>query len=68
MSRVALRIEYIGSEFHGWQSQSSGVDTIQDYLEKALSKVANHPVKVTCAGRTDSGVHATHQIVHFDSV
>ncbi len=68
MARVALRIEYIGTQFHGWQAQSSGVDTIQDYLEKALSQVANHPVQVTCAGRTDSGVHATHQIVHFDTV
>lgn len=67
MTRVALRIEYVGTEYHGWQAQKSGVDTVQGFLEHGLSKIANHPVRVICAGRTDSGVHATHQIVHFDT-
>lgn len=65
--RVALCIEYNGSSFNGWQSQKSqDVATVQDTLENALAKVADHPVKLTCAGRTDSGVHGIGQIVHFD--
>lgn len=67
MTRIALCIEYDGSNYHGWQTQQQGVDTIQLRVEEALSRVANHPVSVTCAGRTDKGVHATGQIVHFDS-
>jgi tRNA pseudouridine38-40 synthase len=67
LTRVALRLEYVGTEYHGWQAQKSGVDTVQGYVERGLSKIANHPVRVVCAGRTDSGVHATHQIVHFDT-
>lgn len=65
--RVALGIEYDGSAFHGWQAQQPGVRTVQDALEVALGKVANHPVRVVCAGRTDTGVHALGQVVHFDS-
>lgn len=65
--RVALGIEYNGHGFYGWQSQSSGVPTIQSYLEDALSKIANEPIKVICAGRTDADVHATGQVVHFDT-
>ncbi len=64
--RVALGIEYDGSNFCGWQSQR-GVRTVQATLEQALSKVANHVVKVTTAGRTDAGVHAAAQVVHFDT-
>ena len=64
--RIALRVEYDGSQYHGWQAQQS-LRTVQLHLETALSKVANHPVEVICAGRTDTGVHATHQIVHFDT-
>lgn len=64
--RVALGIEYDGSNFCGWQSQR-GVRTVQATLEQALSKVANHPVQVITAGRTDAGVHATGQVVHFDT-
>ena len=64
--RIALKIEYDGSQYHGWQTQHS-LRTVQLQLENALSKVANHPVEVVCAGRTDTGVHATHQIVHFDT-
>lgn len=65
--RVALGIEYDGSAFHGWQAQQEGVRTVQIALEQALSRVADHPVRVVCAGRTDTGVHALGQVVHFDS-
>ena len=65
--RVALALSYNGAAYKGWQSQlKPNVDTVQECLEQALSKVANHPVKVQCAGRTDAGVHASHQLVHFD--
>ncbi|MCG8393901.1 MAG: tRNA pseudouridine(38-40) synthase TruA [Pseudomonadales bacterium] len=67
MARIALGIEYDGTEFRGWQTQQPGVRTVQECLEKALSKVANHPVTVICAGRTDAGVHGTGQVVHFES-
>lgn len=66
LTRYALGIRYDGSRYHGWQSQGD-LSTIQRQLETALSRVANHPVKVICAGRTDAGVHATAQVVHFDS-
>jgi tRNA pseudouridine38-40 synthase len=66
MIRVALGIEYDGSHFKGWQSQI-GVRTVQGVLEKALSKVADQPISVICAGRTDSGVHGLEQVVHFDT-
>lgn len=65
--RVALCLSYNGANYHGWQAQKSGIPTVQKYLESALSKVANHPVKVICAGRTDASVHASHQIVHFET-
>lgn len=64
-TRIALGIEYDGSQFFGWQRQREVV-CVQEVLEQALSKIANHPVEVTCAGRTDAGVHATGQVVHFD--
>ncbi|OYV56870.1 MAG: tRNA pseudouridine(38-40) synthase TruA [Legionella sp. 21-45-4] len=64
--RIALMIEYDGSRFHGWQSQP-GLRTVQSELERAVAQVANHEVSLVCAGRTDTGVHATHQIVHFDA-
>lgn len=64
--RIALGIEYDGSAFHGWQAQQH-VHTVQAEVEQALSRVANHPVSVVCAGRTDAGVHATGQVVHFDT-
>jgi len=66
MIRVALGIEYDGSHFNGWQTQL-GVRTVQETLEKALSKVADQPISVICAGRTDSGVHGLEQVVHFDT-
>jgi tRNA pseudouridine38-40 synthase len=65
--RIALGVEYFGHRFKGWQKQPSAQPSIQEELEKALSKIANQPIEVVCAGRTDAGVHATHQVVHFDS-
>ena len=67
MPGIALGVSYCGSDFHGWQYQGKSIPTIQGHLESALSIVADHPVQVTCAGRTDAGVHATQQIVHFHS-
>lgn len=63
--RIALGLEYDGSGYAGWQSQPGG-NTVQDVLEHALAQVAGAPLHVTCAGRTDAGVHATGQVVHFD--
>jgi tRNA pseudouridine38-40 synthase len=67
MTRIALCVEYDGSHYHGWQTQQPGVATVQERVEAALSSVADHPVSVVCAGRTDTGVHATGQVVHFDT-
>jgi tRNA pseudouridine38-40 synthase len=65
--RIALGIEYNGSQFHGWQCQPS-LRTVQDVVSKALAKVANETIpKIICAGRTDAGVHALEQVVHFDT-
>ena len=64
--RIALGIEYDGTDFSGWQRLSHG-DTVQGALEQALSRVAAQPVEVTCAGRTDAGVHGRCQVVHFDT-
>ncbi len=64
--RYAVGVEYDGTAFHGWQIQL-GVNTVQEQLQNALSRVANHPVSVQCAGRTDAGVHAFGQVVHFNS-
>ena len=64
--RIALGIEYDGSEFNGWQRQRDR-QTVQAAVERALTAVANEPVTVHCAGRTDAGVHATYQVVHFDT-
>ncbi|GLP96576.1 tRNA pseudouridine(38-40) synthase TruA [Paraferrimonas sedimenticola] len=63
--RIALGIEYDGAKYYGWQRQQE-VDSVQARLEAALSKVADCQIEVVCAGRTDSGVHATGQVVHFD--
>jgi tRNA pseudouridine38-40 synthase len=63
--RIALAVEYDGSRYHGWQAQT-GLHTIQEALEQALSKIADSTVSVVAAGRTDTGVHATNQIIHFD--
>ncbi|MBI1395363.1 MAG: tRNA pseudouridine(38-40) synthase TruA [Betaproteobacteria bacterium] len=64
--RIALGLEYDGRTFCGWQSQPSGCG-VQDALEHAIARIAGHPVRVGCAGRTDSGVHAHWQVAHFDT-
>jgi len=64
--RIALGIEYDGTDFSGWQRLKADV-SVQGMLEQALSKVADHPVEVSCAGRTDAGVHGRCQVVHFDT-
>lgn len=61
-----MGIEYDGTAYNGWQRQRTG-QGVQAFVEKALSVVAASPVEVTCAGRTDTGVHATAQVVHFDT-
>ena len=66
-SRVALGIEYDGSEYYGFQKQKSTQQTIQGNLENSIAKVANHSIKTFCSGRTDAGVHAFMQVVHFDT-
>ncbi|MED7788538.1 tRNA pseudouridine(38-40) synthase TruA [Francisella sp. 19X1-34] len=66
MKNYLLQIEYFGKNYCGWQRQSHS-PSVQEELEKALSKIANHNIEVTCAGRTDTGVHATSQIVNFYS-
>jgi tRNA pseudouridine38-40 synthase len=64
--RIALGIEYDGRPYCGWQYQDHS-PSVQAEVEQALSNVAAHPVRVTCAGRTDTGVHAAEQVVHFDT-
>jgi tRNA pseudouridine38-40 synthase len=64
--RIALGIEYAGDAFNGWQSQRCG-RTVQDALEHALGIIADAPVRLHAAGRTDAGVHATAQVAHFDT-
>jgi len=67
MARIALVVEYNGQLFHGWQYQNESLPTVEKALSYAVGKVANHHVTLTCAGRTDRGVHALSQVVHFDS-
>jgi len=64
--RIALGVEYDGSQYFGWQSQTSG-RTVQDALQVALSGIANEHISVIAAGRTDTGVHALEQVVHFNT-
>ena len=64
--RIALGIEYDGRPYCGWQFQDHS-PSIQAVVEQAIGNVAAHPVRVTCAGRTDTGVHAAEQVVHFDT-
>lgn len=66
MKRIVLGIQYDGRPWQGWQSQPSG-QTVQDTLEAAVGQIALHPIKLGCAGRTDAGVHALEQVVHFDT-
>ena len=65
--RLALGVEYLGSQYRGWQTQQAGVPSIQPLVEKALQKIALEPIRVHCAGRTDAGVHACCQVIHFDT-
>lgn len=68
VQRWVAGVEYNGALFKGWQRQKHHPGlSVQDALENALSKVANHPVNIVCAGRTDSGVHASSQVIHFDT-
>lgn len=64
--RIALGVEYDGSEFNGWQSQADG-RTVQDCIQQALGQIACEPVGIIAAGRTDTGVHALEQVIHFDT-
>lgn len=64
--RIVLGLEYDGAAFAGWQTQPQG-NTVQDAVERALAEIAGAPVRTTCAGRTDAGVHAAAQVVHFDT-
>jgi tRNA pseudouridine38-40 synthase len=65
--RYAAGVEYSGAAFHGWEVQQPEIRTVQGEVERALSRVANHFVRVTTAGRTDTGVHASGQVIHFES-
>lgn len=64
--RYAIGLEYDGNDYYGWQKQEQ-VASIQSAVEAAIGQIANHPVNVVCAGRTDRGVHALQQIIHFDT-
>jgi len=64
--RIACGVEYDGHPFYGFQTQIQE-PTVQLCLEQAISEVANHPVKINCAGRTDTGVSASHQVIHFET-
>ena len=66
--RWALGLQYTGTRYAGWQRQKDTPHTVAQQLDNALSFVANTPLQTSCAGRTDAGVHATAQVVHFDSV
>lgn len=67
IQRVALEVEYNGTVFKGFQKQASTPYTVQANLERAISNIAAEPLTLVCAGRTDAGVHATSQIIHFDT-
>lgn len=68
MKRICLVVEYNGAEFNGFQAQKAEVKSVQRTLEKAISSVADEPVTIVCAGRTDAGVHASYQVIHFDTL
>ena len=64
--KIAIGVSYCGAGLEGWQSQPSG-NTVQDHLERALSEIGGEQIALTAAGRTDSGVHASAQVAHFDT-
>ncbi|MEE8528937.1 MAG: tRNA pseudouridine(38-40) synthase TruA [Gammaproteobacteria bacterium] len=66
MARIAIGLQYDGTNFCGWQKQRD-LRSVQSCVEQALSRIADKPVAVVCAGRTDAGVHATGQVIHFDT-
>jgi len=65
LKRVALLVQYDGSNYSGWQKQKNAI-TVQEILDRALFRITNYSVKTFAAGRTDAGVHASGQVVHFD--
>jgi len=65
LKRVALLVQYDGSNYSGWQRQKNAI-TVQEILERAIFQITNHIVKTFAAGRTDAGVHASGQVIHFD--
>ena len=65
--RMALGVEYAGTAYIGWQRQKLGIG-VQECLETAIGRVADEVIETMCAGRTDAGVHATGQVVHFDTI
>ena len=67
MPVIKLTIEFDGTDFHGWQIQQNKLRTVQGVVELALSKVADHSVRVFSSGRTDAGVHAKEQVIHFET-
>ena len=67
MNRFFVQLEYDGTKYHGFQKQPKTTKTIQYHLDKALTKIANHKIITVCCGRTDAGVHALNQFVHFDT-
>ena len=64
--RIACGVEYFGFNYSGWQSQQQS-GSVQDYIETAISTVANEPIRIFASGRTDAGVHAKCQVFHFDT-
>jgi tRNA pseudouridine38-40 synthase len=65
--KMAMIVQYQGSRFHGWQAQSHSEPTVQGELTHAVNRIANHSVELICSGRTDAGVHAIGQVVHFET-
>ncbi|MDA0345162.1 MAG: tRNA pseudouridine(38-40) synthase TruA, partial [Proteobacteria bacterium] len=67
MIRYFAQVEYEGTQYHGFQIQRNTKKTVQYHLEEALGKVGNEKINVVCSGRTDTGVHALNQVIHFDT-
>lgn len=67
MQRYAIGIEFNGQHYRGWQTQQAGVASVQQTIERVLSKIANHRIDLHAAGRTDAGVHASNMVAHFDT-